>query len=194
MSGDARDVTELLAAYRGGQPEAFDRLVELLYDEMRDLARKQLRQRHPEETLDTTGLVNEAYCKLAANGVHEWKDRDHFYAACATTMRHLLVDRARWRIRKKRGNGLRALTLEGNEVAAEGDPEWLVELDQLMSRLAVHNARLVSVFECRYFAGYSSAETARILSVSERTIERDWARARGWLRLALAERLAEPSG
>lgn len=194
MSEDARDVTELLAAYREGQPEAFDRLVECLHDEMRELARVQLRQRHPEETLDTTALVNEAYCKLAAGSHHEWKDRDHFYAACATTMRHLLVDNARRRLRKKRGSGLRALTLEEDEVASEGDPAWLIELDQLISRLATHDPRLVSVFECRYFAGFSNAETARILSVSERTVERDWARARGWLRHALADSFGPRSG
>lgn len=194
MSEDARDVTELLAAYREGQQEAFDRLVERLYDEMRELARVQLRQRHPEETLDTTGLVNEAYCKLAGHGMSGWKDRDHFYAACATTMRHLLVDKARRRLRKKRGDGRRALTLEDNEVAAEGDPVWLVELDQLIARLATHDPRLVSVFECRYFAGFSNAETARILSVSERTVERDWARARGWLRHALADSFGPRSG
>lgn len=191
MSNEAADVTELLSAYRAGHSEAFDRLVEHLYGEMRSLARVQLRQRHPEETLDTTALVNEAYCKLAANGTHDWKDRNHFYAACATTMRNLLVDNARRRLRKKRGEGLRNRTLDENEVPAEGDPEWLIELDQLMTRLAEHDQRLVSVFECRYFCGFSNAETAGILSVSERTIERDWARARGWFRHALVNSFRE---
>lgn len=187
MSEDTRSVTELLAAYRSGQMDSFDRLVELIYPQLRELAHIQLRQRHPSETLDTTGLVNEAYCKLAEGGVHHWEDRNHFYAACATTMRHLLVDNARHRLRDKRGQGQRALTLDESELASEGDPEWLIELDRLVDHLAKHDQRLVSVFECRYFGGFSNAETAGILSVSERTIERDWARARGWFRHALAE-------
>lgn len=192
MPVQGHTVTELLAAYRAGQKGAFDRLIEGLYPELRELAHIQLRQRHPHETLDTTALVNEAYCKLAAGGVHDWKDRDHFYAACATTMRHLLVDNARRRLRDKRGRGQRALTLNECEFGVEGDPEWLVELDRLMSRLSEHDSRLVAVFECRYFGGFSNAETARILSVSERTIERDWARARGWFRYALAESVRQP--
>lgn len=160
---------------------------------MRELAHIQLRRRHPSETLDTTSLVSEVYCKLAEGGLHDWNDRHHFYAACATTMRHLLVDRARRRLSSKRGGGQRSLTLEENGVATEGDPEWLIELDRLMRRLSERDQRLVSVFECRYFGGFSNAETARILSLSERTIERDWARARGWLRHALTESFGHAS-
>lgn len=191
MPNDSQDVTDLLVAYRAGQDGAFDDLVERLYSELRGLAHIQLRHRHPEETLDTTALVNEAYCKLAA-GSHDWKDRNHFYAACATTMRHLLVDNARRRMRSKRGQGLRNLTLEDGDVAAEGDPEGLIELDRLMSRLADHDQRLVSVFECRYFGGFSTAETATILSISQRTVERDWRRARGWFRYALGQSPGQP--
>ncbi|MEN1728956.1 MAG: ECF-type sigma factor [Pseudomonadota bacterium] len=184
-----QDVTDLLSAYRAGRAGAFDRLVEVLYREMRGLAHAQLRQRHPEETFDTTALVNEAYCKLAGKGIHDWKDRNHFFAACATTMRHLLVDNARSRLRQKRGDGARNLTFQDTETAAEGDPIWLIELDRLMVRLAGHDPRLVSVFECRYFGGFTSAETAQVLSLSERTVERDWARARGWFRHALDDKL-----
>ena len=158
-----------------------------LYGELRGLAHTQLRQRHPEETLDTTALVNEAYCKLAEGGVHHWRDRNHFYAACATTMRHLLVDNARRRLRIKRGAGQRALTLDESNVVSQGDPEWVIELDRLMHRLSKHDERLVSVFECRYFGGFSVVETANILELSERTVERDWARARGWFRHALSQ-------
>lgn len=194
MSDQTHSVTELLAACRTGQEGSFDRLVEFIYPQLRELAHIQLRRRHPSETLDTTSLVSEAYCKLAEGGQHVWNDRNHFYAACATTMRHLLVDRARRRLSSKRGGGQRALTLEENGVATEGDPEWLIELDRLMYRLSELDQRLVSVFECRYFGGFSNAETARILSLSERTIERDWARARGWLRHALAESFGRASG
>lgn len=187
MSNEAQSVTDLLAAYRCGHEGAFDRLVDRLYDDLRELAHVQLRYRHPGQTLDTTGLVNELYCKLAGQDVQDWKDRSHFYAACATTMRHLLVDAARRRLREKRGGGQPLLTLDEESVRAEGDPQWIVELDRLMDNLAEHDGRLVSVFECRYFGGFTTAETARILSMSERTVERDWARARAWFRWALVD-------
>lgn len=185
MPDNSRSVTDLLIAYRGGSRGALDQLVDRLYDDLRELAHAQLRNRRPGETLQTTALINELYCKLAEQDSPHWKDRDHFYAACATTMRHLLVDAARRRLREKRGGGEPALTLDERRIAAEGDPEWIVELDRLMDSLAEHDARLVSVFECRYFGGLTTAETASILALSERTVERDWARARSWLRHAL---------
>lgn len=187
------NVTDLLNAHSAGSERALDELVENVYDELHELAHIQLKRLSPSRTLNTTALVHELYCKLVDSGVHHWKDRNHFYAACATTMRHLLVDNARRRLRDKRGQGQRALTLDESEMVSEGDPEWLIELDRLMDRLSEHDRRLVSVFECRYFGGFSIAETARILSLSERTIERDWARARGWFRHALTKSF-NPSG
>lgn len=187
MPDDVQSINDLLAAYQAGHRHAFDRLVDRLYDDLRELAHIQLRRRRPGETLNTTALVNELYCKLAEQGAKHWTGRDHFFAACATSMRHLLVDAARSKLREKRGGGERLLTLDEAGIAAEGDAEWIVELDQLMDSLAEHDPRLVKVFECRYFGGYTTAETARILSLSERTVERDWARARGWLRRALTD-------
>jgi RNA polymerase sigma factor (TIGR02999 family) len=187
MPNDVQSVDEVLAVDPSGQREAFDQLFDRLYGDLRELAHVQRRFRHPAETLNTTALVNELYCKLAELGAQGWKDRDHFYAACATSMRHLLVDAARWRLREKRGGGQRLLPLDEGCVAAEGDPEFIVELDRLMVDLAEHDSRLVNVFECRYFGGFTVSETARILSLSERTVERDWARARGWFRLALKD-------
>lgn len=187
-----QSVDDLLVACQAGQRQAFDQLVDRLYDDLRELAHVQLRRRRPGETLNTTALVSELYCKLAEQGGKHWRDRNHFYAACATCMRHLLVDEARRKLRDKRGGGERLLTLEESGVGAESDAEWIIELDQLMNSLAEHDARLVSVFECRYFGGYSTAETAEILSVSERTVERDWARARGWLRHELSGAFGAP--
>lgn len=194
MPNNSQSVTDLLVAYRGGHRDALDQLVDRLYDDLRELAHVQLRNRHPGETIQTTALINELYCKLAEQGAQHWKDRNHFYAACATTMRNLLVDAARRRLREKRGGGERALTLDERRVAAEGDPEWIVELDRLMDSLAEHDERLVSVFECRYFGGFTTAETARVLSLSERTVERDWARARAWFRSAIAEESRDAGG
>lgn len=187
MSDDATSVNELLAEYEAGSRHAFDQLVDRLYDDLHELAHVQLKRRRPGETLNTTALVNELYCKLVEQGARHWKDRDHFYAACATCMRHLVVDEARRKLRGKRGGGQPLLTLDESRVAAEGDAEWILELDQLMDRLAEHDARLVAVFECRYFGGHTTAETARILKMSERTVEREWARARGWLRCELSQ-------
>lgn len=192
MPNNSQSVTDLLVAYRGGHRDALDQLVDRLYDDLRELAHVQLRNRRPGETIQTTALINELYCKLAEQGTQHWKDRNHFYAACATTMRNLLVDGARRRLREKRGGGEPALTLDERRIAAEGDPEWIVELDRLMGSLAEHDARLIKVFECRYFGGFTTLETAKILSLSERTVERDWARARGWLRHALKDTFENP--
>lgn len=194
MPNEAQNVTELLVACRAGDRGAFDRLVDRLYDDFRDLAHGQLRFRRPGETLNTTALVSELYCKFAEQGAHDWKDRDHIYAASATAMRHLLVDAARRRLREKRGGGEPVLPLDEASVAAEGDPQWIVELDRMMDSLAEHDARLVSVFECRYFGGFTTSETAEILSLSERTVERDWARARGWFRRELMDTFGHSGG
>lgn len=194
MPDDSKSVTDLLVAYQGGQRHALDQLVDRLYDDLRELAHVQLRNRRPGETIQTTALINELYCKLAEQGTRHWRDRNHFYAACATTMRNLLVDAARRRLREKRGGGAPPVTLDERRFAAEGDPEWIVELDRLMDSLARHDARLVSVFECRYFGGFTTPETANILSLSERTVERDWARARAWFRSAFADENRDAPG
>lgn len=206
MSDAPSTVTELLEAHGQGDPEAFDRLVELVYDDLRRIARVQLRRaarRGPRgdlspagQGLETTALVNELYLKLV-DQERGWSDRGHFFAACATAVRHILVDAARHQTRQKRGGDARAVPLDKARVAAEGDPEWLLELDQVMNRLAEHDPRLVRIFECRYFAGYSAEETARTLGVSLRTAQRDWSRARAWLKQALrgsSRRAGAPPG
>lgn len=183
---DARtSVTDLLAAHQEGDGAAFDRLVDLVYDQLRELAHRQLQRRRPDAELNTTALVHELYFKLVEQR-HGWRNRGHFFAACALAMRHLLVDEARRQLRQKRGAGVRPVTLDDARVAAEGDPQWLIWLDQLMDRLAEHDPRLVRVFECRYFCGFTTQETAETLGTSRRTVERDWQRARAWLRHALA--------
>lgn len=185
VADTSESVTELLIALRQGESGALDRIVECVYDELQRLAHAQLERRPRENSLNTTALVNELYCKLVEGEARHWHDRKHFYAACATAMRHLLVDASRRRLREKRGGGVPALTLDEGRVVCESDPEWIVELDLLINRLAEHDTRLVRVFECRYFGGFSVADTAAILGVSTRTVERDWARARAWLRQAL---------
>jgi RNA polymerase sigma factor (TIGR02999 family) len=177
-------ITALLVAHRQGRPDAFDKLVSLVYPELRRVARRQLRPWRPGLTLDTGAVVHEAYLKLVDQTRVEWQDRSHFFAIAARVMRHVIVDYARKRHAQKRGGGSLALT--EREVAIEAQAEELVGLNELLERLGAENPRLLQVVECRFFAGYSETEAAEALGVSARTVERDWLRARVWLKAAMA--------
>lgn len=177
------NVTALLIASREGEAGAFDRLVETLYDRMRDLAHRELLRGRPGD-LQTTALVNELYVKLVGER-SGWQDRGHFFAACTKVIRRIVVDEARKQVSIKRGGGVPPLELDEEAVGEQGDSEWLLRLDHAMEQLAVRDSRLVQVFEFRYFGGYTVDETAEALGLSKRTTERDWARARAWLRQAL---------
>jgi RNA polymerase sigma factor (TIGR02999 family) len=176
------DVTELLLAHGRGDVEAFDRLVGLVYDDLRRLARAQLRRVPPGQTLDTTALVHEAYLKLVDRSRVPWQDRGHFLAVSATAMRQILIDYARGRGSQKRGGGAEHTSLDEARVAASDEAERMLELDLALRKLAEVDSRLVRVVECRYFAGFSEQETADAMGVSLRTAQRDWLRARAWLR------------
>ena len=178
-------VTEAFARLRAGEKGALDRLVPLMYDDLRRLARRQLAGRGPRRTLDTTALVHEAYLKFAAVPGAQWKDRGHFFAVAARAMRHVLIDYAKRRRRQKRGGGEKPLTLDEARIAVEQEAEQMLALNAALDRLAAQEERLARVVECRFFAGLSEAETAAALEVSERTVQRDWERARAWLRLEL---------
>ena len=180
------DVTELLVAHGRGDAGAFDRLVSLVYDDLRRVARAQLRRLPPGQTLDTNSLVHEAYLKLVDQTRADWHDRGHFLAVSATAMRQILIDYARSRVRLKRGGGAERVTLDETRVAAAAEAEQLIHLDLLLEKLGAVDARLVRIVECRYFAGFSEQETAEALGISLRTAQRDWLRARAWLRAAMA--------
>lgn len=182
------EVTRLLAALRDGDSQALDRLVPLVYRELRRLAHLQLRRRHG-HTLSTTALVHEAYVKLADGGAAGWRDREHFFAVAATAMRHILVDAARRRSAGKRGGGVMPVQLDeaevgtGRGVAARSAD--ILAVDQALASLGRLDDRLVKLVELRFFAGLSVAETAGVLAVSERTVKRDWRKARAFLYRAL---------
>ena len=176
-------ITALLVAHRLGRPDAFDKLVSLVYPELRRVARRQLRPWRPGLTLDSGAVVHEAYLKLVDQTKVEWQDRSHFFAIAARVMRHVIVDYARKRHAQKRGGGIIAIT--DREVAIQAQAEELVGLNELLARLEAENPRMLQVVECRFFAGYSETETAEALGVSARTVERDWLRARVWLKRAL---------
>jgi RNA polymerase sigma factor (TIGR02999 family) len=180
------EVTQLLAAVRQGDGSAMDRLMTLVYDELRAVARRQLRRWRPGQTLDTTALVHEAYLRLVDQAGASWQDRAHFLSVAGVAMRHILVDAARRRAAKKRGGeGLR-ITLDELQPDRRGTDASrraveILDLDEALTSLAARNERLSRLVELRFFAGLTEEETARTLGTSERTVRRDWLKARAFL-------------
>ncbi len=178
------DVTQLIGQARDGDAAAMQRLVPLVYDQLRALARQQ-RVRHPSETLNTTALVHEAYEKLVRTD-KSFEDRQHFFRLAARCMRDVLMDAARARRRGKRGGPLPDLPLDAERIAATETPERLIALDEALTRLAALDPRQAETVELRYFVGLTIPETADVLGLSEATVKRDWSAARAWLHVALA--------
>jgi RNA polymerase sigma factor (TIGR02999 family) len=176
------DVTELLIAHGAGDAAAFDRLVPLVYDDLRRLARQQLRRRRGGDALDTAGLVHEAYLRLVDQSRASWRDRGHFFAVSAIAMRQIVVDHARRRMRLKRGGNLAIVSLDTSMEPGAREAEHVIEIDIALKKLASIDNRLARVVDCRYFAGLTEEETAAALGVSVRTAQREWLKARAWLR------------
>jgi RNA polymerase sigma factor (TIGR02999 family) len=179
------DVTRLLRAYGAGDERAFEQLVPLVYDDLRQIAGRLLRGRNRGQTLDATAVVHEAWLKLAQGAGAGWNDRGHFLAVAARAMRQVTVDYARERAAAKRGGALQLVTLEEEAFAAPCEAEWVLAVDEALAALARHDERLARVVECRFFAGLTEPETAEALGVSLRTVQRSWPRARAWLKEAL---------
>jgi RNA polymerase sigma factor (TIGR02999 family) len=185
MSDEA--VVELLKAFRSGDAGAFERLVPLVYEDLRLIARRQVRFSRG-LTLDTTALVHEAYLKMANQKSMDVVDRNHFLAVCAKAMRQYVVSHARaWAAEKRSAAAGARLTLDPAELGVDFESDQLVLLDQALEHLGKIDERLVRIFECRYFAGLSESETAKALSVPLRTVQRGWQQARGWLRMWLTQ-------
>lgn len=172
-----------------------DELVPQLYDELRRLAHAQLRREGPGHTLGTTALVHEAYVRLAGQAGLSADDRTRFFAIASNTMRRVLVDYARERRRMKRGGGAAAVSLDEVEpFLSDDEAEELLALDDALDRLAAFNPRAASVVQHRFFGGFTLEETASLLDVSLKTVQRDWVAASAWLRkeVALDLGLAHP--
>ena len=181
-------LTEWLTRLREGDDQALDHILPVVYDELRGLARAQLRSEDVGHTLNATALVHEAYLRLADRRELRPRDRRHFFAIAAQSMRRVLVDHARARKRKKRGAGSVALSLEhAGAVWAEDASEELLALDSALDRLAEASPRAARVVEQRFFAGLSLQETAVALGVSLKTVQRDWLLARAWLQKEIDE-------
>lgn len=180
------EITSLLDACQEGDAEAFDRLVPLVYDHLLVLARQQLARWRRGGTLDTTSLAHEAYLRLSEGKLVDLKDREHFYAIVSRSMRFILVDQARARQAAKRSGDRHRVTLDGVDLAAPDEVETMLAIDRALERLARMDERLARIFECRFFGGLTVSETARALGLSERTVHRDWLKAKGVLRSLLA--------
>jgi RNA polymerase sigma factor (TIGR02999 family) len=173
-------VTELLAKWRAGDQDALGALVPLVYNELRKAAHRYLRHERPDHTLQSTGLVHEAYLRLRKQGAHEFENRAHFFAIAAQLMRQTLVEYARHRNAEKRNAGGR-LTLDDTVQLLKAKNVDLIALDDALDGLAKLDPRQSRVVELRFFGGLSVEETSRVLGVSRDTVKRDWATAKIWL-------------
>lgn len=183
------EVTQLLKRLHDGDATALDQLVPLLYDELRALARKQLRSERPGHTLNTTALVNEAYLRLVQQRRLGAEGRVQFFAIAATTMRRVLVDYARARKRLKRGGGQTLISLEEEAFLSEREAEEVLALDEALMRLEQVNPRGGEVIQHRFFSGLSLEETAEAMGLSVPTVHRAWRAARNWLRKEVTQEL-----
>jgi RNA polymerase sigma factor (TIGR02999 family) len=192
MTSEQGDLTQWLQRMTAGDPRALDEVVRLVYGELRSLAAAKLRDERDGHTLSATALVNEAYLRLSRARRIGAADRAQFFAVAANTMRRILVDYARTRKRLKRGGGVAHESLDDVEVfLSEAEADEIVALDEALTRLEALNPRGARVVEQRFYAGLSVEETAQILGVSAKTVQRDWIASREWLRQEVARCLAE---
>jgi RNA polymerase sigma factor (TIGR02999 family) len=180
---DQSEITAILEALRRGEPQDARRLLPLVYDELRRLARQRLAREAPGQTLDATALVHEAYVRLIGkNPDQPWDGRAHFFAAAAESMRRVLVESARRKRRRKHGASLARQDVDSNQVAAPESSDELLAVDEALGRLSEVDAAAAELVKLRYFAGLSIPQAADILGVAPRSADRLWAYARAWLR------------
>jgi len=189
MTASETDVTLVLLAARAGEEGAAGRLWSLVYDQLRQIAHRELSRLSGGSTLATTDLVHEAYVKCVDITRVAWQDQAHFFAIACRAMRQILIDRARLKGTQKRAGRGCQLPLQEAVVMAEQRSEDLLALDEALDRLARHDERLARVVGCRFFGGFSVEETAGVLGISHRTAEREWQRARSYL-----YRMLQPEG
>lgn len=190
---DPGDITVLLRRIQDGDRNAESRLISAVYNELHRMAGRYMRRERPGHTLQTTALVNEAYLKLVNQKEANWQNRSHFFAVAAQVMRRILVDYARNRLAEKRGGGQQPLPLEEGLVFTQERCAELVALDAALEKLETQDRRVSKVVELRFFSGLSVDETAEALSISARTVKRDWNFGRAWLRAELTPDLGQGS-
>jgi RNA polymerase sigma factor (TIGR02999 family) len=182
------DVTRILSAIERGDPQAASQLLPLVYDELRRLAAQKLAHEKPGQTLSATALVHEAYLRLVGEGEEpHWNSRGHFFAAAAEAMRRILINRARDKMRHKRGGGWQRIDLDRLTVADQAADDELLALDESLERLTQENPTCGELVKLRFFAGLTLEEAATSLGLARRTADRTWAYARAWLYEALSQ-------
>ena len=181
MEDNSAQITQLLLAWRNGEPRALDDLMPLVLRELKKIARNYMRGQRVGHTLQTTGLVNEAYMRLVDSNRVNWQDRTHFFAIAAQLMRRVLVDMARRKHSAKRGGERVQVSLADDVKAAPDRDTDVVALDEALERLAQLNPRHSQIVELKYFGGLTEDEIAETLKISVRTVRRDWNVARAWL-------------
>src|ERR1043166_3562606 len=174
-------LTQLLRQVGAGDRGAADRLLPLIYEQLRAIAQQRMAGERQFHTLQATALVHEAYLRLMGDRNVSWADRGHFFHAAARAMRRILIEYARQRGRLKRGGECKRLPLERVDLAVEEDPESLLALDAAICRLEEQDARAARLVKLRFFAGLSIEETAEAMGISPRTVKREWTYARAWL-------------
>jgi RNA polymerase sigma-70 factor, ECF subfamily len=179
-AASAPDVTKLLRDWTGGDRSALDRLMPVVYEELRRTAASYMHRERTGHTLQATALINEAYLRVIDLTRIQWRDRTHFFALCAHMMRRILVDHARSRNYVKRGGGAQPITLDDCMAIGESTAE-LIALDDALNALAIRDQRKARVVELRFFGGLSVDETATVLEVSPQTVLRDWSLSKTWL-------------
>jgi RNA polymerase sigma factor (TIGR02999 family) len=185
MRPDSQLVTSLLQQWKNGNQEALDRLMPLVYDELRRLAGWCLSAERPEHTLRATELVHEAYMRLVGAEI-DWQQRTHFYAVAARVIRRILVDHANSRNCRKRGGDVERVPLDESVVIGAEAPEMIVSLDDALRRLAVVDSRKSDIVQCLYFGGMTYDETAAALNISAATVDRELRMAKAWIHRELA--------
>ena len=181
MQRSAGEVTRLLVELRSGNPEAETKLLPLVYNHLHRLAAHYMRRERPDHTLQATALINEAYLRLVSQEGTDWRDRAHFYCVAARLMRQILVEHARARHTHKRGGTLERLPLEESLEFSPAKSRALIDLDDALNSLERLDPQQARVVELRFFGGLTVEETAEVLSISPRTVKRDWSVARLWL-------------
>jgi len=179
-------VTRLLYELSGGNRAAVDELTPLVYQELKRLARLQLRRERLGHTLQVTALVHEAYLKLVDQRAVTWQNRAHFFGVAAQVMRRILLDYAKTRDRSKRGGGAQKISLDDALAISDDRASELVEIEDALTRLEVFDPRQAKIVELRFYGGLTVEETAEALGVSAPTIKREWAMARAWLHRELS--------
>ena len=182
------EVTALLGAWRNGDRDALERLIPIVYEDLRRVAARYMRSEGPGHTLQTTALVHEAFIRLTKEQDRTWENRAHFFAVAAQIMRNLLVDHARAATRVKRGGGAAPLSLDEAPALTSAEPEVMLALDEALRRLAEIDPRASRIVELRYFVGLSNEEVAGVMGTSSKTVTRDWQTAKAWLRAELRRR------